>query len=191
MSIKTNLLIAGVLAAACSAQANLVVNGGFEMNAPGTFAVGSNGITGWTIVGTPSENVYLAPAGYLGLFPTQSVDLSGYSDQVGQGLEQTLTNAPGTYTLSLDIATGGYGASAVDVIVDGKTVGSDISSVSAHQYDFTFHSAGDSTIEFLSAQQGWVNHIDNVNVTSTPGPASAAVVGINALGFLWRRVRGR
>jgi uncharacterized protein (TIGR03382 family) len=191
MLSKSVYLAVVALAAASSAQANLVVNGGFEDNPSGTYSVGSSALAGWTIVGTPSDNVYLAPDGYLGLFSTQSVDLSGYSDQLGQGLEQTLTNAAGEYNLSLDIATGGYGASAVDVIVDGNLIGSDLSSVSAKTFDFTFHSAGDSTIEFLSARQGWVNHVDNVNVSSTPGPASMAVLGLNAFGFALRRKRSR
>jgi hypothetical protein len=190
--IKSSALLAAVLATVASANANLVVNGGFEMSAPGTYYVGSTAVTGWTIVGTPGQNVYVAPDNYLGLFSTQSLDLSGYSDQVGQGVEQTLNNAEGKYVLSVDIATGGYGASAVDVLIDGQLVGSNISSVTAKNYQFTFNSGGDSTIEFLTVGQGWVNHIDNVNVsTATPAPGPMAVIGINALGLIWRRKRAR
>lgn len=130
------------LAAAQTASADLIVDGGFESPVVGpggyqtgyqAFAVGQTFGGAWTVFGSPTGNVAVDPnSETIGNPPTplnvyagsQALDLTGNSDNgAATGVEQTVATTPGTqYTL-----TYAYGALpnqpvSILVSINGVTV---------------------------------------------------------------------
>jgi hypothetical protein len=74
-------------------------------------------------------------------------------------------------------------------LVDGNLVAHGLTG-SPQWYGITFASAGNSTIEFLSSGQGWVNHVNYISVNAVPEPSNfAALAGLGLVGGLIRRKR--
>ena len=111
---RTLTLLACLLAFAMSSSAaNLLTNGSFEtpIVPVGSYILYSNGsaaITGWQVVSTPGANVAIVSGTFAqnGVsFPAQDgvqwLDLTGTSNTLNEGVQQTVTTIPGQiYQLS-------------------------------------------------------------------------------------------
>ena len=207
VSIKAGLfiLLAGLTNAA---SANLIVNGSFETPAlaPGssyrTFQIGSNGLTGWDILGPAAATVDLAessynlPDAYGHRFPAstgnQWLDLTGHATNSYGGVGQTAVTAPGArYRLTFDIGNladplHGYGStSKVDLWINGRLAQSFTNQSGpstnlnwqSFTYLFTASSAGASYIAFRNADNTSdnLNGLDNVVLSPVPEPSTAAM----------------
>jgi hypothetical protein len=202
------LLAFGLMAfLATDAKANLVTNGDFSSPplAGGfqTFAVGSTGITGWTVasgVANPGfGSVDLIASTYFPVPTGQSVDLDGTgSSNVTGGLTQTLTGlvAGGTYTLQFFYANNPAGVSssanvAIGSLTTGIThsgsVGTSLATMNYTTGSYTFIAYGTSQVlSFTSTdpandQNGIVLSNVSVNLLSVPEPASCAMLGLGLL----------
>jgi len=188
------ILIALLAVAPFAAHANLITNGGFEAGALGNYAVGSTLLPGWTVVGTPGQNVTLQGNGYLGQ-STRQLDLSGTSDSRGGGIEQTIATLAGrTYNVSFDVYTGGLRYNGgVDFRINGALYGlnlkGDEPGNTTKTYAFSFVATSTTTVRFQDVTNGLVSHLDNVSVTAAPvpEPATMAILGMGALALIRRR----
>ena len=120
---RTLTLLACLLAFAMSSSAaNLLINGSFEtpIVPVGSYILypdGSAAITGWQVVSTPGANVAIVSGAFAqnGVsFPAQDgvqwLDLTGTSNTLNEGVQQTVTTIPGQmYQLSYYVGntTGG------------------------------------------------------------------------------------
>ncbi len=130
--------------------ANLVVNGDFE-GYGGGYTVSDQGLNGWTVVGgNPTDQVYVFEP-TIGFGPqTDAIDLSGFSDNVGQGVEQTIATLAGaTYRLSFDYWAGSNVIpSRIDVFVNGMPIVDELTSgldfFSANLQLYVYRQRGDN-----------------------------------------------
>lgn len=169
---------------------NLVLNGSFE--APvvpaasfTSFARGSSGITGWTVVGGIGTSVSVINRLYTSggfSFPSQDgaqwLDLTGLVVNQVEGVQQTVpTTAGARYLLSFWIGNvgPGYGTtSTVEVDVNGVSAGSFTNSTPAttlrwQQFSFSFTATGTSTtLAFLNKDPAGDNSngLDNVSLVA-------------------------
>lgn len=184
-SFRTLPLLAFLGAIPLASAQNLIVNGDFETDhyangSPVELSGVSSTLTGWTII----NEVAGIGVGYNGN-ASQEIDLSGFGDTPGRGISQSFATTTGaTYYLNLDV----YG-SAVDVLVDGVPLATNLAGATRTPYAFTFNAAGPSTLLTLLSGVGSVDHVDNVSVTAqaVPEPASVAAMGFGALALLRRR----
>ncbi|MQA42499.1 FxDxF family PEP-CTERM protein [Rugamonas aquatica] len=208
MNKKILAAVAAAMAAlslAGTAQAaNLVVNGSFE-DPSFTLSAGS-----YCYLNGPYECG--AVTGWTGAFPLMSSSSGPWGNPntpagdflVGiQGtshIEQSLTLAAGTYTLSwIDAGRGNYGGPTETYQV---SVGGNVLSTEAVNYgaawtakSLTFTTAGNTVLSFA----GQTNYdatafIDNVSVTAAvpePGTYAMLVAGLGLLGVVARRKRAR
>jgi hypothetical protein len=187
-------LVGLLVLAPFAAHANLITNGGFESGALGNYSVGSTLLPGWTVIGTQGQNVTLQGNGYLGQ-STNQLDLSGTSDSMGGGVEQTIATLAGqTYNVSFDVYTGGNTYNGgVDFKINGSLFGANLKGDepgnTTKTYSFSFTATSSTTVSFQDVTNGLVSHLDNVSVTAAPvpEPATMAVLGMGALALLRRR----
>ena len=174
-------------------MANLVVNGDFE-GYFGGYSVSDQGLNGWTVVGAnATDNVFVfGPTPGFGP-QTDALDLSGFSDNSGQGVEQTISTLAGTtYRLSFDYWTGSdVIPSSIDVFVNGVQIVNELTSgldSLPRTYNYTFIATGATTLKFLSGDLVVANDIDNVSVSAIPEPETYAMLlaGLGLVGFAAR-----
>ena len=188
-------MVLSLIAAMPTAMAaNLVVNGDFE-GYGGGYTVGDPGLTGWAVVGgNPTDQVFVfGPTPGFGP-QTDALDLSGFSDNAGQGVEQTIATLAGaTYRLSFDYWTGSNVIpSSIDVFVNGTQIVDELTSGLDNfprTYNYTFTASGATTLRFLSGDLIVANDIDNVSVSAIPEPETYAMLlaGLGMLGIARRR----
>jgi hypothetical protein len=204
------LLSFGLMALlATDARANLVLNGEFQSPTVGsgfqTFAVGSTGITSWTVVSgvanPGSGSVDLISPTY---FPSsdgvgQSVDLDGTgSSNVTGGISQSITGliTGATYTLQFFYANNPAGASSsanvsigslTTSITHSGSVGTSLATMNYTTGTYTFTALGTTQLlSFVSTdpsadQNGIVLDNVSINLLSVPEPASCAMLGLGLL----------
>lgn len=193
--VRLLILGACLLAVApASLAANLVVNGDFE-GYGGGYTVASQGLAGWTVVGAnPDDQVFVfGPTPGFGP-QTDALDLSGFSDNAGQGVEQTVATLAGSsYRLSFDYWTGANSLpSSLDVFVNGIAIADELSSGAdalPRTFVHTFTANGPTTLRFLSGDLVVANDIDNVSLTAIPEPGTGAMLLAGLLGLgMTRRI---
>lgn len=211
-SLRT-LVATSLLAFPLVSQANLIVNGSFEMPvAPvGSFtSVGVGGEVGagaWTVVGASGSVSPVSGAFTEGgvSFPAQEgaqwLDMTGTSTVPGTGIRQSIATTAGqSYALSFYIGnvvtTSGLGSSSsIEVFAGGLSLGtfthtggsSTLLDWKAFSTSFTA-TGGSTAIEFYNRDQDHSNGLDNVVLESIPGavvPVPAALpLMVAGLGLL-------
>jgi hypothetical protein len=187
------------------AQANILVNGSFESAAvpvgSGTsFAVGSNGIPGWTVVGPAGTGVAIVSGTFTdsGIkFPaedgSQWLDLTGVSSNNLEGVSQTAPTVAGTtYTLTFWVGniTGLGGIySSVGLKINGTPAGNYTNftpgtAMNWQKFSYSFIATSSTTaIEFdnLDPIDDDSNGLDNVDLevggTAAPLPVNLLTNG--------------
>jgi hypothetical protein len=194
---------AGLLVGAGAANANVLTNGSFETpaTAAGTFtnyAVGSTGLTGWTVTG-PSGGCGVSTVS--GTFSqggvtfeaedgSQWLDLTGDGCNTTEGVAQTVTTTSGDkYQLSYWIGntTGGgiFGTtSTASVFLNGSATAAftdtnstaDSTGLNWEEFTHTFVAGSSTTLDFVNEDPGSDNSngLDNV-VLLDEGPATIGV----------------
>ncbi|MGA2591153.1 MAG: DUF642 domain-containing protein [Bryobacteraceae bacterium] len=196
-------LIFAIVLAAGTARANILVNGSFEspvVPAGGgqIFSVGSDGITGWTVVGLSGQEVEVFSGTFTlsGInFPAEDgnqwLDLTGAHSNNLEGVSQTVFTVPGTtYTLTFWVGnvTGPTlgTTSSVGLKINGSPAGNYTNSTAAttmnwQKFTYAFIATGSTTaIEFdnLDPTTDNSNGLDNVDLEEG---GSAAPVPVNLL----------
>ncbi|MFG0246135.1 MAG: choice-of-anchor C family protein [Phycisphaerales bacterium JB052] len=189
---------------ACSAEANLIVNGSFEESSlnPGTnwsvVGGGSTAIDGWTTVGGGIDYFGTFIAASDGL---HSVDINNISS--GGGVAQTFATSAGwIYTVEFDISANMFGGptpKVMQVSADGSSEQFEFDYVAAgstaqdpmwERMRFTFIADDASATLVFEGVSGGVfgAALDNVVVTGV-APAPGTLAGMGALGLLASRRR--
>jgi hypothetical protein len=171
------LLVSSV---ATMAATNLVTNGSFESPTltPGSdyliASVGSGTITSWAVVGSPGQNVAMIEALYnlpdaaginfAAADGVQWIDMTGAGSNSTEALQQSVTLAPGIYTLSFYVgnvvaAAAGLGTqSTVDLWLNSSFVqsftnsGSGGAGINWQQFSHSFNAGGLTSIEFRNGR---------------------------------------
>jgi hypothetical protein len=211
LSVAAGVILATLFSS--GVQANLITNGSFEtpvvpVGGFTNFGSGSNGITGWTVVGPQASIVSKNFVSFGITFPAQDgnqwLDLTGFLSNTVEGVQQTVATTPGTnYQLSFAIGNvvnpgGIYGTtSTIDVVVNGTSRGHFTNSAGAGtgtqnwtRIGLTFMATSASTsIEFLNLDPATdnTNGLDNVvlnavGAPSVPEPATLALVSLGLVG---------
>lgn len=177
-------------------MANLVVNGDFEGLAFTGYTVSSQGLPGWTVVGNnATDQVFVFPP-TPGFGPqTDALDLSGFTDLSGQGVEQSVATLAGeTYRLTFDYWAGRlFGPSlpgSIDVFVNGTQIVDELSSgddLLPRTYTYDFVASGPTLLRFLTGDVLTANDIDNVSVLRIPEPSTLGLLGLGVLALLRKR----
>lgn len=202
---------------------NLFVNGSFEAPVlPSSqfvsYAVGSSGLTGWTIVGPAGQALSQVPSTFAGnppfQFPAEDgnqwMDLTGFNNNAPVGLAQTIATTPGhayaitfwvgnvsgglfgtTSTVNVELSQGGGGSCT------NTTPGLVLSWMKC-MVNFTADGAS-TTVTFRNADPSFDNSngLDNVSIdlarSAVPEPASWAmlIAGFGLTGGLLRRRTSR
>jgi hypothetical protein len=181
LAVAVFTAIAGVLLAANQAQANLIVNGGFE----------TGDFTGWTVDPDPSFPQYIVTSPVES--GTYAAQIAGYSDQ-GTGpdtLSQTVGDTAGqSYYLSFGRYIDGNGGPTVSLTVtwNGNQIFSELNPGTFGFYqDFSFVvvGTGSDTLLFTSANDPSYTYLDDVSLTATPLPSTwtMLIAGFLGIGF--------
>lgn len=204
--MNTFASMAGALGLALSvsgaAQANLLVNGSFELPAGVGYQIvmgNSTAISGWTTVNNGVE--WFDATAYGGAADGKMiVDLANYI-YTGGGIEQRFATVVGQdYQLAFSLGTmAGYGRDGtahIDVTVAGISHGYDVSNPTGslvwtqHTVNFTA-SSNLTTLRFSNSQNPYVHfaNVDAASVATVPEPQSYAMLlaGLGAIGALVRR----
>lgn len=212
--IKASVLFAS-LAALPAAHANLLTNGSFESGAfvnqnndTMSLGVGSNVITGWTVI--TDTTAWIGPTNPFGLTASDGsyfLDLTNY--QRGgpfAGMTQTIATTPGqTYALTFDLGGsnvwGRPDSLTASAAGTSATFTTPISGTNNDWYHETMQFTATSTSTLITLQgASGVNYIglDNVSVDAVaaapvPEPGSWALMaaGLAVLGAITRRRVGQ
>jgi choice-of-anchor C domain-containing protein len=212
--IIISLLTVGLLWA-LPAQANLILNGDFELGTPvpsqGYLQVDAPNlgvtITNWDVVVNPN---YATPNGVdvcsnalwqQPLGGTRSIDMSAlHAGQMQQSFATTINT---WYTVTFDMAGNAGGGPAVkdlDVVIAGNTynfqfntTGKSYSNMGWVQKSFTFQAnSTSSTLAFISKTDSNAGAaIDNVSVNPVPVPPGILLLGTGLLGLAVTRRKNR
>jgi Protein of unknown function (DUF642)/PEP-CTERM motif len=175
------------------AQANLVVNGGFENpnQAAGTWSIYTS-IPGWTL--TPDVEIRNAVAGtaYEG---SNYAELDTYANSV---ISQTISTIAGAvyeisfaYSPRIDVPSASNG---IEVYFGGLLVGTVTGTgTSTHTWQLPTYLATatskTSVLEFraIGTNDGLGGSLDAVAVNAVPLPGTVALLGLGLIGFTGRR----
>lgn len=190
------------LSASGAAQADLLVNGSFELPAGVGYQIvmgNSNVISGWTTVNNGVE--WFDAAAYGGAADGKMiVDLANYV-YTGGGIEQSFATVAGQdYQLAFSLGTmAGYGRDGtahIDVTVAGTLHGYDISNPlgtlvwTQHALNFTATS-NVTTLRFSNSQNPYLHfaNVDAASVATVPEPQVCAMLlaGLGVIGTVVRR----
>ncbi len=221
-ALRSGMASAALLLACAGSVAatNLVANGSFEspVLSPGSdflvVFVGGSNITDWSVVGPAGKNVaiieelYDLPDGaginFAAADGVQWIDMTGGGSNSTEGVQQSVTLAPGAYTLSFYVGNVNEGAnlgtqSTVDLWLNGSFIQSFTNSgpsggaVNWQQFSHTFSGSGLTSIEFRNADAAsdHLNGLDGVFLAAVPEPSTVAmsISGLLLLGACLRRRR--
>lgn len=198
-----------------SVQANLLTNGGFEINtAAGNMDNMSNATWNATVGnstaygGSNELDLYDASAAY-GPTPCEGLWKAAMHSQAGTALTDAFTlefssalTVGNTYKLSFcavanDDFSSGPGALDLGISTTAGTFGTGVYSTAVATgttwtlYSTTFVASIAAThlsVETAVGNSGW-SHVDDFKVEVVPEPATMAALGVGALGLLRRRKR--
>ena len=177
MNKKILLIIAVVASAALTANANLVINPGFES---GSFT------PGWTQFG--GTNFTAVAASSPGGIPPHSGNFLAYfGPTTPGGIMQTLTAPAGTYNVDFWLAADGGGSTDFFTASLGGTQFYTTPGIGGFGYMHitgTVATGANPVLQFntLNAPSYWV--LDDINVVAVPEPGTLGLVGLGALGLV-------
>ncbi len=196
--------IACAVGLACSAQADLIVNGSFEESSlnPGSAWIpmggGNTAITGWTTIGAGVDYMGTVLAASDG---SRSIDLNNVSS--GGGIAQTFSTISGwLYTVEFDLSANMFGGPTPKIMqvsaagasaefeFDYVAAGATAANPAWERITWTFVGNGSSaTLAFEGISGGvYGADIDNVVVTGV-APTPGTLAGFAAIGLLGARRR--
>jgi hypothetical protein len=178
--------------------ANIINNGGFEVPDIGQWYVAVNSgqttIQNWTVTGTSVDIVNnVGPGGDWAHSGSQAIDLAGTPGP--GGIEQPIwTNLNEDYTFSFWASSNG-GAKASSLLVgwNGSTIATVSTPAQGTWQQFTYTVQGTGSLTTVSLMTPIADNagplVDDVNVTSTPEPATLGLFGsaMVGLGLLMRK----
>lgn len=199
--IQRLLLAAGIMILPLSsAQANVIVNGGFETPniATGTFALFTPSIPGWTLVSGPWIEIqdHVAGSPFEG---DQFVELDSTANSGIQQLAPTTALQPYTFSFAYSPRPGVSAESnGVNVFFNGVLVialatnGIGLQDTAWTVFNFTVVPTG-GTSSVVFAATGTSNslggYIDDVRLTAAPEPLTLSLLAIGLCGVAARRFR--
>jgi hypothetical protein len=158
-----------------------------------TPALNSTSVGAFTVTAGSVDVVGGALYGSLCVAPESGncVDLDGTTNAAGAISSNTLTLAPGTYTLSFDLIGSQRGATDSTTVTLGSlydqtfvlTSGDDTTGIVSDT--FTVTSTTDAQLIFTSNTPGNAGSLlDNVDLVATPEPATLSLMAVGLLGLL-------